>query len=825
MPANLIYFAILVVISIASAYYQKQAMEKMLDDLDDDIDSGTQIKSNTRGTTANLKIIYGTHRVGANNDYVSTTGDHNYHLYYSHSLCEGPIEGIQNDGNGNPYIWFDGDRIYEKYDEYYEYDEKTGTSTQIQDTLINTAIPEFTDPMRYTAYVAWHLEYNEDLFRGIPEINYLIKGMLLYNFITTVTEWSDSPVLALYDYMTNDRYGMGISTANFDLDSWEESYDYAVSKNFKINMAVNVGESNVWATVVNIMVLFRGALNYWDGKYYLRFKDLNEEASQMTIEDEHIYQGSDGKAMVTLSDPGYYDIAKGIKVTYINPDDNLYVQDTFVIGEETGVLSTFKVIGCTDREMAGKLALSQLERSQLSRTIAGRFRDDCLYLEPNDIITFNSSSLNISDQVMRVLTAVYSNTGFIDLTLQYENIDIYNDVYDITPEDSYNTTLPDPTVESLIEDASITEVLYTQRLRTFSKLQIEFNIPVDSWFKNCEVLVSTNGDVEANYKHQLTVTNSFDLDPVDEGTIYYIILRTVNIWGTKQDLNKATKLNKLIIGKSDTSPDSLTFLNATAGDGSVSIRSYKLSDPDIEIYEFRVGDQWTGGVFLSAKRSPHEELSLVKPGSYTFWCNTKGTNDLYGENPQDTSVEVYIAYGWSSYTTFVDDYTDSTSGQIFDNVEYIEYSGDDYLKCSHDTNSSYIDTTAGINYLMGHYVSEEFDTGVAADTYYMYIDTEFITVGAGTTWGDLFTDSTSDTWAEVDADRSWKNMFEIDEAPQVNIRLWYKAESGHDWNYVENAQILAGVVTGRYFKVEIYIIDPSININVYVKSYTLKIYN
>jgi len=48
---------------------------------------------------------------------------------------------------------------------------------------------------------------------------------------------------------------------------------------------------------------------------------------------------------------------------------------------------------------------------------------------------------------------------------------------------------------------------------------------------------------------------------------------------------------------------------------------------------------------------------------------------------------------------------------------------------------------------------------------------------------------------------------------------------GDAWSYIDNAQILATVITGRYFKVEIDITDPATNVNAYVKNYTLNLYN
>ena len=826
ISAGYIFYAAVTAAAMYMRYREQKALENSMKQGEIQR-SGVAIKANTRGADASLKIVYGTMRIGANNVYASTLGNKNKQLYYVHTLCEGEIEGIKlNPLTGNPYIWFDGELIEPKYNGKYEYDEKTGSANQAADTLITTAIPEFTDTMHNTAYVAWHLRWDQELYRGIPDIQYLIKGMKMDDISdsTSALVWSNNPAVALYDFLTNKRYGVGLATSTIDQDSFIETIEYCRTKGYEINMVADPTGSNIWKIVTDILAIFRGSLNYWNGKYYLRFSDMNEEASVFTIEDEHIYQSEDGKAMLTVSDPGYYETPKGINVSFINSYDNLYVDDSFTIGEEDGVVATYDAVGITSKEQASIMGTYILERAQLSRTISGRFRDDAIELEPNDLVKFNSTALSIADQDMRVVSAVYTNSGFVDLVLQYESLTLYDDIYNGSAGSVYSTTLPDPSVASLIQNATITEVSYTQRLRTFSKFEIDFDIPVDTWFKECEVWVSTEGDVEANYTHQLNVTDSFTIDPVEEGEEYYIVLRTVNIWGTKQAFNNGTKLTKTVIGQSDTPPDSLTYLTATAGDGSVSLRSTKLLDPDIEIYEFRVGDQWSGGIFLSAKRSPHEELSLVNPGTHTFWCNTKGTNGLYGDTPQSATVTVSIPKGWTAYTSFSDDYLDSTSGQVFVNTEHIDYSLNDYLKCSHD--EAYTDSTAVTSFLNGYYISEVFDTGVAADSYYTYVDTEFVTVGAGSTWNDAFLDATTSTWADINADtRTWRDIFEVEEAPQVTLRIWYKAQIGDSWSYIDSAQILASVVSARYFRVEVNITDPATNVNAYVKEYTLKLYN
>ena len=65
--------------------------------------------------------------------------------------------------------------------------------------------------------------------------------------------------------------------------------------------------------------------------------------------------------------------------------------------------------------------------------------------------------------------------------------------------------------------------------KSFIRLFISFDVPsADPWFKHVEVWMSLDGDVDANYKHQINANDSFVIDPVEEGNDYWIKLRTVN---------------------------------------------------------------------------------------------------------------------------------------------------------------------------------------------------------------------------------------------------------------------------------------------------------
>ena len=774
------------------------------------------IKSNTKSTKEPLKIIYGMQRIGGNDVYGTTLGHHNKDLYLVQTLSEGVCEGIYNS-----QIFID-DKIYTEFGDTVEYTFHDGSPTQTVDSTLHSADSNWTDPLRNTCYIMWKFTWDEDKYRNIPYREVILKGIKVYDFRDGTTGWSDNPVLCLYDFFTNERYGLGISSDKIDKTTWTNAANYCDTKGWKCNYVVNVASQNTWQILENFMNLFRGTITWFDGKFYLYYADLNQESSVMTIKDEHIVQGEDGKSLINLIQPSQFEKPDGLKVTFIDKDKQ-YTEDSVVLGENEGIIEEFYLPGCTDRVLASKLGLSYLERMKYNRIITGTFRDDCINLSPHDIITLNSTSLAISDQKMRVVESVILPNGLVNLTLQYESEDIYDDDYDSAIEDTYSVDLPDPNEQVYISSPSVTEDVYYYRLRTFIKLNVSFTVPENEpWFKHVEAYVSTEGAEDSKYQMIGKYTSSFEIDPVEEGQEYWIKLVVVSIWGVKTPFADADKLYRKVTGISNTPPESLSYLTIIPGDNSIRLLSDKLDDPDIEIYEFRLGSQWSGGVFLASKRSPNETIMNIKPGTHTFTCNTKSTNGLYGTHPVSATVTVQKPKGWSDYTTFTDDYISSPTGRIFVNTEHYTYNSDDWLKCSHDS-TNYSDSTAVTSFLQGKYWSREFDTGVAAQNYYVYFEADVTTIGAGTTWDDVLNGG---TWDDIQtSSRTWNEIFELEEAPKINVKIYWKEESTHDWSVIEHAEVLAGVVKARYFKVYIEIEDPSDAVNLLVENFTLHLLN
>jgi hypothetical protein len=145
---------------------------------------------------------------------------------------------------------------------------------------------------------------------------------------------------------------------------------------------------------------------------------------------------------------------------------------------------------------------------------------------------------------------------------------------------------------------------------------------------------------------------------------------------------------------------------------------------------------------------------------------------------------------------------------IHSNTSWVSYSGNDYLKCLHLHGN-----------LTGVYTSEIFDL-TSSDRYLVYILADIVVIGTGTTWSAQVASPVK--WSDVSADtRSWADIFEPLQAPQVTMNLKY-GDSSPPANTVRKMEILSTVVTGRYFQVEITIIDPTPNIYALVENFELK---
>jgi hypothetical protein len=225
--------------------------------LGDVSDIGTDSKVNTASTQEPLRIIYGQLKVGGNDVYMGTDGANNQDLWIVQSLSEGECEGVYAKEEVDQ-VYLDG-KIYTDFGGNVTYYFHSGTITQSVDTNLNSALTEWTDPLKNTCYMVWKLTNDKDYFQGLPSRQIELRGKKLYDFRSATTAYSNNPVLAIYDYMTNTRYGMGVASADIDTTSWTSAANYCDTKGWTLNMVIKRNQPAQY--VVDSMLLhFRYAL-------------------------------------------------------------------------------------------------------------------------------------------------------------------------------------------------------------------------------------------------------------------------------------------------------------------------------------------------------------------------------------------------------------------------------------------------------------------------------------------------------------------------------------------------------------------------------------
>lgn len=786
--------------SVAGGILQK-SMAKSPQTMASTVERGG-FKLTTRSSQEPHRVVYGTYKMAGNEVFVEATGADNKDLWLVHNFAEGEIEGVAS-VDGVPQVLLD-DRLYTTYGGNASFWFHTGSATQTVNSSLNAAVPKWTDNKRYCAYGVFKLSYNRDYFTSKPLITLLLKGRKVYDFRTGLTGWSDNPVLCAYDWFTSTRYGLGVSPSRIDLPSWISAANYCDAKGWHLNMVI-ADRTKSFDILEDILRHFRGEIIWSGGKYAMRYADLNYETVAKVITDDHIMQNSDGKAAITISQPSQFGKASGLTVKFVDSAKG-YTVDDLPIGDSLGVVNELSLLGSTDKSHVGEIASYNLERMQLDRAISGSFRDDCFGLEPHDLVDFSCSARSIANQLLRVQQKDRAPDGGVALVFAYETISLYNQTYDVDLEPVYSCTLPDRSAPPpKVGNIQIVEENYNFRLRTFTRLKVSYVIPPDyPWFDKVEVWISLDGGI--SYTHQFDSTSAgFTIDPVEEGSTYYIRLVTVSIHKKRTDITQAPVVSRTVQGRND-APASLGSLECIIGENS-SIRAYsaRVDDPDVELYEFRLGLSWSSGIFLGALDSPNLPLPGVKPGNFTLFANTMSSNGLYGDAPRSAYVTLADPPDhWAVQAAIAGDYTTDT----FTNAEMVLYATENYLKCSH---------TGGV--LTGSHKSVVIDRG-ATGRYLAYILASMVVTGDGQRWADVIPSGT--TWAQMVISRKWREIFQPLAAPSVKMKLWY-GDTNPPTNVVERMEILSAIVQGRYFQVEIEINDPTLTVNALVEHYTLKL--
>jgi hypothetical protein len=763
-----------------------------------------------RSTQDAIPLVYGHTRVGINECFIGNSGSNNKYLHIVGIIGEGEINGIrQIDGVDQIYL---DDKLYTEYGSLVYYEIFKGTATQDVCSTLQSACPEWNDPLRYTAYIYMRLEYDSGKFMNKPDITLEVEGLKIYDPRSETTEYDRNSALHSREFITRSskRGGMGISTSRLNDDFFEDAANYCDAKGWTCDISLYENQTAI-DNLSLIQATFRGALIFSENKFCLKYHDLNYESSVLDLTDNDVVSEAAGPSTLKISQPSVFGTPNAVRAKFTNPtikyqvDDYIKPDPDAVVSEGDYREEEIDLRGVTAYENVIVLANYELERRRINKQVSLVAGSRCQALEPHDIIRLTRPSRGWSNKYFRVTQASLRVDGNVALSLLEENVDFYNDTYDVAEHNYHDTLLPDPTatVASVI-NVSHQEEVYNYRGRSFTRWKIAFDPPAAEdypWWDYAEIWVKIGS---GDWKFMTKSRSGYQLDPVEEGVTYQCKMVSVSIWGTKQAFDDAYTVSKTIQGKTD-APTDLTSLTAVASGDTVNLFADPVSDPDIEGYEVRLGDSWTGGIFIAFVKAPQCRLVGVRPGTHTFWMAPKNNAGVYGESPKSAQVTVYYPSGYEDKHVWSWDFTTGSH----DNTEHDEYSGEDILKCSHTD-----------NVLTGKWTSPEYDLG-AVKTVRVWGD--FLTVmnSAENAWGNIIPSPM--TWAQIGiTTKRWYEIFQLAQAGVVRAVLKWGTVSGELTEQADFFEIIAAEINARYVQVEVTITDPAAGSYLYLYKLNMK---
>jgi len=613
-------------------------------------------------------------------------------------------------------------------------------------------------------------------------------------------------------------------TRRIDVNYIEDSRDYCTTKGWTFNAPLE-GNKHVSDHLDLILGHFRGALVRSAGTFQMLYRDLNDEAVQMSFDESDIVTAGNVSSLRISAGDGATAKYNSIRARWLNPTgdgngagsyqlaDYIYSDSAAIVADGIENQATVDLPGLTDLAAVQKMCSYLLERFRYNKTISVTLGTKALGLRPHELIQITASAYGWTNKKFRIIEKSDNQDLTVSISAIEEDIGLYDDTYDTAGLSWYDTTLPNVlAAPPSVINVSHTEQTYIERGRTLTRWKIDFEGPdraVYPFWDYAEIWLSIGGT--SDYRFMTKSENNYVLDPVNEGETYNIKIRSVSTAGLKENFSTCHLVSQQIVGKTGT-PSNLSAMTAAAAGDAVSIYANPVTDPDIAGYEVRLGAAWEGGLFMSLNVNPSLRLIGVRPGTHTFWMTPKDKSDpaRYGDTPVSANVTVYIPPGYTSFSTWAWDFNSGTHSNTEHTTKDFGAGSEDALKCSH---------TGGV--LNGTFSSPTKDLG-SIQNVRVWGDFRTVFESVDTTWNGVM--PSPDTWDDINiSTESWDEIFQPSAAGQLQATLYYSTD-GSNWNTIDFFEILAAEVRARYLKIDVTITDPNDNANLYLAELNMKAY-
>jgi hypothetical protein len=619
------------------------------------------------GAVNPLPVVYGRRGLGGNLVYMSTTGTDNKFLWLVYAIADGtsPANKFSSITMDDEVIVTDNALVSSKYTGFVSFEYTLGDHATQPFPALQAADTNWTPAhlLLGTVAVAFKLEWNKDVYTRIPKVVFTIEGskVLDVNSLPTETRiYSDDPADVLFDYLTNDVYGKGLSIVDgvdIDVTSFVNSKAYfddnIVSysggpshKRMSTNLVLSTG-LNLMDNTKKILQSCRGTLPFVNGKFYLTPEkhyvpaDYGE-ASYFDFNMDNIIGGWGFK--VGDINSRY----NRVKATYANEDieykpDFIAVESSTFRTEDNNRLleKSVGLEGVTNVYRAIDAASVIMRRSRQQMVVSFTATPEALQVQTGTIVTITHPTPGWTAKQFRVSRMKLMVSGNLSVTLtEHEST-----VYDLSVPNEVNTSpdtnLPDitavPTVTGLALVSDESALIVASDGTLVPQIYAEWDETPNIFVSGYDVEYKKTADsiwLPAGSPNSVINTELY-IQNAETGVEYDVRVRARNASDFSGGWDTIT--NHVVVGKTGNPSDVTGFTNAISKAG-VRLSWTAISDLDVAGYEIREGGtSWgSGDIFLSRVDTTSYEVGVLVSGSYTFRIKAFDTGGRPSDNDATT---------------------------------------------------------------------------------------------------------------------------------------------------------------------------------------------
>ena len=686
---------------------------KIDDWMNPDIDTGIQsIKVMREGSNKDIPVVYGEQMVGGVivHKYVTdeSGGAKNDTLNLIIAFSEGEIESIDT-------LYFDdiseNDPKFKKssLDPWLRINRHLGAAGQLSDADAVANIPNWTNNHKMSGlaycYIQLIMDKKQEVWRGEPQITAKVKGRKILDTRSGLTELSSNPAMCLRDYLTNARYGKGISESRIDEQAFITAADFCDEgvtvtetltksfydeelreyvnlpsttttkqiQRFSCNLIVNTG-NQVIDNVKDIIGSFRGIL---PPDYILspRIERESDTLETFTIDD---IIGS-----VEYSSGAINDRYNRVTVKYLSALSNYETEEAFYPALSSDIYQTW-LEEDGGRELEKTFTFNSInnkaEALQMAEVIAKRSRFNAsanitvqahgIKMQVGDVIGVDNETMGWDNKPFRISDKVLSPEGEVQFSLTEHENSVYPWANVAYEDREGGTYLGDP---SYI-DAPINLAL-TPDLTLASTGQLTWDDVIENRFIEKYRLIITRTSDEVEILSDDTRGKSYTVPLLDAGNYTFSVYSVATLGNISAPATLNTTLS---------TPVTATDLNLVASDFEITSTPTLLGIGLGTLFEFDFID--TDSATGYEPESKGRGISFTATGlnpetNYTIYCRTVNAlgisawiNEAISTTATGEQLDVFLDPIWAALNqtnTNVDDLVNDIEENL-NNIEIIE---------------------------------------------------------------------------------------------------------------------------------------------------------